>query len=522
MKGLNRDFPLPLIPDEKHEAARMIKIKAPRMHALLPAPARSLGLLLLIALVLSGIGLRAEPVKATRTVPALLLSDIHFDPFADPAKVSRLAAAPASEWDRILAEPSSPNREKDLTALLETCKSRGLDTSAELWNSSLQAIKTKAAGVSFVTVSGDLLAHNFDCKFSQRFPGANDGQRLAFIEQTIRYVILSVRSALPNVPIYVAMGNNDSGCGDYQEDRNSPFLTQTAKILAETIPASERSEMVRDFTTQGTYRATLPASVPNTRILVLDDLFLSSKYVSCAGKLNEPASAAQIRWLETQLADAREHRQHVWVLGHIPTGVDLYSTLTSMRNICGRGTPKMFLGNEHLAEVLTANADTVSLAIFGHSHTDELRLLTNEKTAGRPGPGVAVKIVTSISPVNGNNPAFTVARVDPVTASLVDYTVFFASNLTGINATWSKEYTFSEAYHQPAFNPATLKALTDGFRVDTTGNTPESAAYLRNFYVGDRSVLIKPLWPEYVCALTHDSAESFTNCVWQEVAQTAG
>ncbi|RXH56973.1 metallophosphoesterase [Granulicella sibirica] len=486
-------------------------IKALRMHAL--PSARTLGRLLLMLVLVSRACLWSEPVRAPKTVPALLLSDIHFDPFADPAKISRLAAAPASEWDQIFAAPSSPNREKDYTALLETCNLRGPDTSAELWTSSLQAIKAKAADASFVTVSGDVLAHNFDCKFNQRFPGAKEAERVAFIEETIRYVVRGLRSALPNVPIYVAMGNNDSGCGDYRDERHSPFLTQTAKILAETIPPSERSEMVRDFTAQGSYAATLPASVPNTRILVLDDLFLSSKYGDCAGKPNAVAPAAQIHWLEAQLAMAREHRQHVWVLGHIPTGVDLYATLTSMRNICGRGTPKMFLGNEQLAEVLAANAETVSLAVFGHSHTDELRLLTSEKTPGRPGTGVAVKIVTSISPVNGNNPAFTVARVDPATAGLVDYTVFSASNLTGVNSTWSKEYTFSETYHQPAFNPATLKVLTDGFRLDTPGNTAESAAYLRNFYVGDRSVLIKPLWPEYVCALTHDSAQSFTNCV---------
>ena len=164
--------------------------------------------------------------------------------------------------------------------------------------------------------------------------------------------------------------------------------------------------------------------------------------------------------------------------------------------------------------MLVANAETISLVLFGHSHTDEFAPADERKGLWpAPAGGSPSRLSPRSHRSTGTILRSRFARVNPATANLVDYTVFSASNLTGGNTTWSKEYTFSEAYHQPAFTPATLKALTDGFRMDPTGNTPESAAYLRNFYVGDRSVLIKPLWPEYVCALTHDSAQSFTNCV---------
>ena len=39
------------------------------------------------------------------TIPALLLSDIHFEPFADPGKAPALVAAPAGKWPAILAGP---------------------------------------------------------------------------------------------------------------------------------------------------------------------------------------------------------------------------------------------------------------------------------------------------------------------------------------------------------------------------------------------------------------------------------
>ena len=37
--------------------------------------------------------------------------------------------------------------------------------------------------------------------------------------------IARLRTAFPNIPIYAALGNNDTACGDYQLDARSPFLT---------------------------------------------------------------------------------------------------------------------------------------------------------------------------------------------------------------------------------------------------------------------------------------------------------
>jgi sphingomyelin phosphodiesterase acid-like 3 len=177
-------------------------------------------------------------------------------------------------------------------------------------------------------------------------------------------------------------------------------------------------------------------------------------------------------------------------MGHIPPGVDLYSTASKLINICGGGKPIMFLGSEKLAETLAANSDIVTLALFGHTHSDEMRLLT----------GVPLKIVASITPVNGNHPTFTLASIDPATATLLDYTVIEASNPTGIDAAWSKEYTYSAAYQQPAFTASALATLITGFQADPSAKTPASQAYLRNYFPGSTSPLVA-VWPQYACSL---------------------
>ena len=40
-----------------------------------------------------------------------------------------------------------------------------------------------------------------------------------------------LRGALPGVPVYAALGNNDSDCGDYQLDPDSAFLAEAGKML---------------------------------------------------------------------------------------------------------------------------------------------------------------------------------------------------------------------------------------------------------------------------------------------------
>jgi sphingomyelin phosphodiesterase acid-like 3 len=477
----------------------------------------------LLLLLLAPLALPAQQHRhAPRTVPALMLSDIHFEPFYDPVKAVQLFSAPVNRWGAILDSAPTPTREKDFATLNEVCHSRGADTSEALWRSSLRAMHLRATSATFVTVSGDLLAHEFQCKFKRTFPLATDQDYVLFTANTIRYLVRGLQANFPARPLYVAMGNNDSGCGDYREDRNSAFLSEVAKIVTASLPPDDREENLRDFSIGGFYNAPLPREIPHTRIVVLDNLFSSYKYTNCANKPGEYASNQQIAYLRNQIAEAREHHQVLWVMAHIPPGIDLYGTLKK-GYVCGKTPAVNFLGNEELGAVLAANDDVVRLAIFAHTHTDELRLINEDSQAadgaeqgksGTPrGPGVAVKMISSITPVNGNLPSFTIARVDPTTANLIDYTVYASSNMTGINASWTKEYTFSETYHQPSFTPATLKLMTDAFHNDPNASSPESNAYLRNIYVGDRALLLKPLWPEYTCALTHNSAQSFADCV---------
>jgi sphingomyelin phosphodiesterase acid-like 3 len=464
---------------------------------------------------------RPVPAKSSppTTVAALLVSDIHFEPFWDPEKAAQLDAAPVTQWNAILAAAPSSGREQRFDALQQTCHARGVDTSYPLLESSLQAMRGSAAGIRFVTVSGDLIAHAFDCKYRTLFPHSTADAYRTFVEKTIGYVVAELNGISPGVPVFVALGNNDSDCGDYRLDARSEFLAATGRQIVEAVPAAERDSALKTFAEGGYYSVPLPAPIRNARLLVLNDIFLSGKYTACSGKPNPGAADGQLAWLQQQLDEARAQKQNLWVMGHIPPGIDAHASKARMIDPCGGASPKMFLSNEKLADMLTDHSGVVKLALFAHTHMDEIRLLRAEPAAlsaaapGRPTvePGeIALKTVPSISPIDGNNPSFTIAQVDSATATLVDYRVIAAANPSG--SAWSEEYDYSRAYGEPSYSAASVDRLLTRFAADSNVQLAASQNYLRSYLVGGGASALAPFWPQYVCTLTHHTAAAFGAC----------
>ena len=76
------------------------------------------GLSVLFATRAGGAGAQEKKVATDEgTIPAVFVSDIHFEPFFDPGKVERLAAAPLSAWKGILAAAPSVDRAASFAAL---------------------------------------------------------------------------------------------------------------------------------------------------------------------------------------------------------------------------------------------------------------------------------------------------------------------------------------------------------------------------------------------------------------------
>jgi sphingomyelin phosphodiesterase acid-like 3 len=273
---------------------------------------------------------KAKPVvAAATTVPVVMLSDIHFDPFHDPVKVQQLRDAKVEEWEGILNAADSGGQATDFTSLERTCRMRGVDTPMPLLMLSLAAEKKQEPQPLFVTVSGDLMAHQFDCRFKALFPKSTEADYSAFASKTVAFLALELHRTFPQAPVYFALGNNDSGCKDYAEDSGSAYLKADAQSFAgDALNATNSAAIAREFSQYGDYDVLLPWPMEHTRLIVLQDIFEARKFTDCDGTPDKNSAAMQIEWLRRELAAARAAHDHVWVMAHIPPGVDAYSTLS--------------------------------------------------------------------------------------------------------------------------------------------------------------------------------------------------
>ena len=179
--------------------------------------------------------------------------------------------------------------------------------------------------------------------------------------------------------------------------------------------------------------------------------------------------------------------------------------------MCVAGVSRRCFSSEALADVIARYGDVIQLAIFAHTHMDEMRLLKPKAQDGQGtgtlAKGVAIKMVGSISPIGGNDPSFTMAEIDAATSEMKDYRVFAASDKTGTK--WSEEYDFSEMYKEPAFTAATVGDLIAGFRADPNAQAATSANYIQNFDShGAGLKALKPMWKIYTCELMGEGADA--------------
>ncbi len=471
---------------------------------------------------------------AQTAVPAVLLSDIHFDPFHEPGKLPELRAAPLERWPAILKAAPALTQEADLAALQVQCHALAFDTAWPLLTTALRAAKEAEPHPAFVTLSGDLLAHEFPCRFRKLAPTATPEEYAAFAEKAVAFVIAQLRLSFPQVPVYVALGNNDSGCADYRETPGSAFLqnASTAMMAAAQIPlnAKDAVRTQEDVSPEGDYSVRLPSPLRHGRLLVLQDIFDARQYNSCADAADRAPEKSQLIWLRAQLAQARAHGEQVWVMAHIPPGIDAYASfhryVLRPGELC-TAQPQPFLADTALADTLLDYADVVRLGLFGHTHMDEVRLLHRSFAPTRPGTNssprasaeeaaVPVKLVPSITPFFGNHPAFLVAAIDPQTLALKDWRTFVSPAAEGSVAPWTEAYRFSTAYHLPDLSAKSASELSLAFTSDREGKAPRSAAYRQHFYAGDLGLYalgLGQIWPAYACAVREDRPGPFHDCL---------
>lgn len=419
----------------------------------------------------------------------LHLSDIHFDPLAQPALLPQLIAAPVERWSDIFKgspQPYSPY---------------GHDTNYPLLTATLAA----AQGIQYdyILNTGDNLAHELKQRFISA--GGAEADYEGFVTKTMLFVDRMLKESFRDTPLVFALGNNDAACDDYMLAPHSAMLGAVAHDLP--VVAAD-PEAVRDFSTAGFYVVPHP-TVADHDLIVLSDVYWSSRYRDDCNPQGGDIGAAQFAWLEWTLYRDKLAGRTATLVMHIPPGIDAYA---SARHACPAGIvsfwheedTRRFLG------LVAAYKDILRGSYAGHTHMDDFRVLTDAAGA----PLLATRVTPAVSPVFKNDPAFTVLLYDRSTAAVSDYGTFHLANLAEAGSSaapdWRLEYTFAQAYGAKTYDAAELSDLARRIRSDKAVRTTFMQYYAAETTA--RSPISDQNWHAYACAQTKITQADYAAC----------
>jgi sphingomyelin phosphodiesterase acid-like 3 len=218
--------------------------------------ARALAIAALLAL---GACAADEPAGALPFAPGpgqgvfLIITDIHLDPFADPALVDRLIAAEVDAWPGIFESGQ------------QAFAQYGSDANYPLMMSALDTARRVLPQPDFVLYAGDYLVHQFETKFDAH--GGGRPEAFAdFVVKTMTFVSEQLQAAFPRTPVYGTLGNDDAICGNYMVAPAGRFLAAVGELWA---AHSAHPEAFADFGIGGFYVVPHP-TVQDRDLIVLN------------------------------------------------------------------------------------------------------------------------------------------------------------------------------------------------------------------------------------------------------------
>ncbi|MES2002879.1 MAG: metallophosphoesterase [Bacteroidota bacterium] len=435
----------------------------------------------------------------------LSFSDLHFDPFSFQGITDTLLHSPVEQWAGIF----------EAAAKSQGLGGYGNDVNYNLFISAVQKMKRVNPHPDFIVMSGDFISHDFGLNFQSATGIYNSDTLFGFIRKTIGFVTSTIEKYFPGISLFPVLGNNDSYCGDYQGETSGIFFKQIAQMWYPLVKKNVNARAFREsFYNGGYYEARNPADSAHT-ILVLNTVLYSSSYDAlkypnyCSRSKPDSAGILQMAWLKNQLRRNRAQGKKVWILSHVPPGINAYASSggpgSCTDNISGFWKDSL---NQVYLKLLASYKDVVQLTMAGHTHMDNFQLfLDSNYTAYN-----FIHLTPSISPIFNNNPAFQEISYIKGSAAWKDYTTWFLPDMgdTTHADPWQKEYSFGDIYGETMITAQSLKRAFLKIYLDTatrknymrfynTGNTYQPAINGRNFLA-------------YWCSIGYLNAAGYGDC----------
>jgi hypothetical protein len=455
-------------------------------------------------------GCSSDSSTTASTLPVVVFSDVHFNPFDDESLFTELVSADASTWATVFKKSQNPP-----SAL-------GSDTNYALLALALSSINKNLGASPLIMYTGDILGHNFATTFYKLYhanlgvpvPESEDiaKDRVAvaametFADNTVTFFMDQVRSSVGNLPVMFAIGNSDSYSGVLPEPS---FLSHTAELYYSKFlnGVTDRQMFLDTFKKGGYYSVELPGT--NLMVISLNTVF-------CTLPGNAQILDDELAWLNVKLASAESAGKKVWLLMHVPPGADITQTANLADSISGHidslANAKMMWQQQYnfqagFLKTLSNHPGVVTMTLAAHTHMDEFRILT---------PSDVLEITPAITPYFGNYPAFKVFTFSVDTLKPTDYrSLNYGLAVPGQFNTY---YTFSAAYAMHGYLNDSLALLYPALVTDVakqlryrgqyySGNTAEPPAKTKHFQITNTT------WPVFWSGIGSMSQQELFNNV---------
>jgi hypothetical protein len=385
-----------------------------------------------------------RPVRAAQ--PWLFVNDVHFDPFSQKKRAV----------------------------------THGSDTNEALLVALLGEMKRLAPDPPVIVMAGDFLAHTVR-------PGTAEPTMIALAKR--------FGAAFPHSQFLMALGNEDSDCGDYAIAPDSNFLRVVTNAWAPLVDRNGAApDFRRTFPHDGFYTAKLP--IPGVRAVVADNAYWSTFYRNPCGKAGENPTSGSLTELDRALHPATPG-ERLWLVMHIPPGIDASSTAHRTHHLVV--VPFMRPGpREAVMNFISDPARHVELVVTAHIHRFSFRVIERQNAAPVP-----LLISPAVSPIFGNSASFLTADVgaDGVIRNLEEHSY--------VSRRW-QDIGGLGTLDTSAFTGAALADLQHRLERDTKLRDKYEALYM-----GDSPYQeIDPgAWRTYYCAISTFSSTTFRECV---------
>lgn len=142
--------------------------------------------LVLLAIALALLGL--HPVAADPSGGQFLaISDLHFDPMADPELVNQLATAPPADWPAFLAKSK-----------MSGTSNFGQDSNWPLLHSALERMRAVLPKPAFLLLPGDFLAHSYQKRFGVVASDHSEAAYRAFVVKSMQFLAEQLQTEFPD------------------------------------------------------------------------------------------------------------------------------------------------------------------------------------------------------------------------------------------------------------------------------------------------------------------------------------